>query len=298
MRHAPKKAAEHTVGLPKNFTEFCWDIVQGWSFGLRISLPFCFGRKTLDRQFAGSLWVAPLIGLVLCLLSVGPGFIFWLLTNSWMLASFLILSGMLFFSGSLHEDGLADVADAAGVIGDDSLAQQKRLEVMKDPRLGVFGVQALLLSLGFRFFGMVSACAAVGFGGMVLGFLAMVPSTRVLMVWLLYLLPSVRRGGIADRAGTPGYGVVIIATILGLMPLVLVFGWWALWAVLVLAACFGVWFFITRRMFGGVTGDSCGAVVIIGEVVLWLWFSVLVHLRSFQSSEDFGGFISWPSFVF
>ena len=65
-------------------------------------------------------------------------------------ASVAILVSMLatvLFTGAFHEDGLADAAD--GLFGGQSPA--RRLEIMKDSRLGSYGAIALWFSLSAKF---------------------------------------------------------------------------------------------------------------------------------------------------
>ena len=49
-------------------------------------------------------------------------------------------------TGALHEDGLADTADGFGGGRD----REQKLAIMRDSRLGTFGVLALVLSVGLR----------------------------------------------------------------------------------------------------------------------------------------------------
>lgn len=52
----------------------------------------------------------------------------------------LILMLSVLVTGALHEDGLADVADSAG-----GVTRDDKLEIMRDSRLGVYGVLALII---------------------------------------------------------------------------------------------------------------------------------------------------------
>jgi adenosylcobinamide-GDP ribazoletransferase len=64
--------------------------------------------------------------------------------------SFLVLFWLLLWGALLHEDGWADGWDALGVSLPGAEGARKRLEVMKDPRLGSFGVAALFFTLGVQ----------------------------------------------------------------------------------------------------------------------------------------------------
>src|SRR5205085_11237405 len=63
-----------------------------------------------------------------------------------VLAAGLALAATLAVTGGLHEDGLADTADGFGA----AAPRERRLEIMRDPRIGVFGACALILSILLR----------------------------------------------------------------------------------------------------------------------------------------------------
>src|SRR5438270_2791208 len=62
------------------------------------------------------------------------------------LAAFLALSATVFISGALHEDGLADCADALQA----GRTREKMLAILKDSRIGVYGAIALILCIAVR----------------------------------------------------------------------------------------------------------------------------------------------------
>lgn len=59
---------------------------------------------------------------------------------AWTLVASLLLTG------GLHEDGLADTADGFG----GGNTRTRKLEIMRDSRIGSYGASALMLSLGIR----------------------------------------------------------------------------------------------------------------------------------------------------
>src|SRR5437016_1821826 len=54
----------------------------------------------------------------------------------------IILGFLVWVTGGLHEDGLADAADAAG-----GWTREERFQIMKDARIGAFGAIILILSV-------------------------------------------------------------------------------------------------------------------------------------------------------
>ena len=62
------------------------------------------------------------------------------------LAALLAISAAIVVSGGLHEDGLADVADALRA----GRSREKMLAVLKDSRIGAYGAVALILCICIR----------------------------------------------------------------------------------------------------------------------------------------------------
>ena len=112
------------------------------AFGLMTTLPF----HLPDDWSAGdsgraAVWY-PLVGLV-------TGALTWLIWKGAMLlfppfvAGVIALVTWVALTGGLHLDGLADCCD--GLFA--SVSPERRLEIMKDPRTGAFGVIGLILVL-------------------------------------------------------------------------------------------------------------------------------------------------------
>ena len=184
-------------------------------------------------------------------------------------AALLAVAFELAVTGALHLDGLADTADGAGGRDPD-----ERLRIMRDHAIGVYGVAALVLSLGLR-----SACLAA---------LLVLPLEPVAVVALLacawalsrtallvpaLALPYARHSGtgrtLVEGLTKPvaGLGILVVAVLCALPPLVDAGLWRAVLAgVLGIAAstAYLTWWAATR--IGGVTGDVLGAVAEAGLV--------------------------------
>ncbi len=167
-------------------------------------------------------------------------------------------------TGGLHLDALADTID--GFAGGESKAA--RLKIMRQGASGPFGVSAVTLVLLLKY-AFLSALA----GPVRLLALLTVPGmARWPMVWLAWLLPPARRGGLgrlfAQRtrwfdtagAGLQATGVCIYLAWL-LNP-----GYLLLLPLLLALALLSAW--LSKALLGGVTGDTLGATVELSEVVL------------------------------
>jgi adenosylcobinamide-GDP ribazoletransferase len=162
------------------------------------------------------------------------------------------LAATIWASGALHEDGFADFADAAG-----ARDIERRLAIMRDSRIGTFGVLALLFSLGLR----ATALAALNDPATVaIAWIAAAAASRAALAWPMYRLPFARGDGAAVRAGRPSAMHAAAALAIGaafLLPLGL-FGF-----ALALLFASGATLYtsaLARRQLGGQTGDALGMV--------------------------------------
>lgn len=95
---------------------------------------------------ARCLWAYPLVGA--CIGAAGAA-VFALCRWAAMppgLAAMWALAALVMVTGALHEDGLADVADGFGGGG----TKERKLEIMRDSRIGSYGAMALILSTAIR----------------------------------------------------------------------------------------------------------------------------------------------------
>src|SRR5688572_31081053 len=129
------------------------------AFGLMTTLPFKLPNDwSAGDSGRASVWY-PFIGLVI-------GALTWLVWNSALLifpplsAGVVTLVVWVTLTGGLHLDGLADCCD--GLLASTSV--ERRLEIMKDPHVGAFGVIGLVLVLMLRAAALGSLTPASGFG--------------------------------------------------------------------------------------------------------------------------------------
>ena len=180
------------------------------------------------------------------------------------LCALLVVLFLVLVTGGLHEDGLADCADAFG----GGRTREDRLRIMKDSRIGAFGAIALIFSLGSRILLLASIPAT-----QVTAYLI---SAAALSRWtplpLSAALPSARgpegQGGrLAGR--TTGFAVGIgTALSMGVIWYLLrTSAWQPCVAALVVTLLNGAYYW---RRIGGITGDCMGATIQITEVAVYL----------------------------
>lgn len=173
-------------------------------------------------------------------------------------------------TGAFHEDGFADVCDAFG----GGWTKEKILEIMKDSRLGTYGVVGTLLIYLLRFFLLMSIditlIPLVIIGGATL--------SRFCATTFIYTHNYVREN--EDSKAKPlakqmSIQNLLIAMIFGLSGL-LVFQSYYIFILLIPA--YITKYFLSRyfqKWIGGYTGDCLGATQQVCEIVFYMSFIIL-----------------------
>jgi len=142
---------------------------------------------------------APLAGVFVALPAAGLGLALGSTSLPPLATALLVVAALAIVTGALHEDGLADVAD--GFFGGHTA--ERRLEIMKDSRIGAFGTIALVLSLGLKASLLAALITRFGAADAMVTLLGIEAVSRALMVWQWSILPPARRDGLAARFGIP-----------------------------------------------------------------------------------------------
>lgn len=175
-------------------------------------------------------------------------------------AGAVALSVAVLLTGALHLDGLADTADALGGRSpDDSLA------IMRDPRVGSYGLAAVALALivEANAFGVLVARGRVAEVASAFGL------SRAVAPVVAACLPYARRAapglGRSLEAGSRGRAATALLVALGAVAVLRPHHAWILIASAAMCALGSVALF--RRRFGGMTGDTLGAAIAATELV-------------------------------
>lgn len=202
---------------------------------------------------ARATWAYPVVGLVIG----GIGWsVLWFgdaLSLPVSLSTLLALGATVIATCAMHEDGLADTAD--GLWGGTTKA--RRLEIMRDSRIGTYGVLALILITLARYLCLVST------GGV--GLILSAVLSRAGLPALMYFLPHARDDGLAHSVGRPPKFSVALAAGIGIvfaLSLGMVTAWVAAFCTCVACAL------IARAKIGGQTGDILGATQQITELAV------------------------------
>lgn len=167
-------------------------------------------------------------------------------------AALAVLAGVL-VTGAFHEDGLADTADA--LVG--GWTVERRLEILKDPRHGSYGVAALTGSIVLR----VACLASLGPAAAFATAVAAHTVGRGTAVVVMGVAPTARPSGLgADYTRGLGVWPVAAAAVAAAAIGAVATGWWIgpiVAAAAITGAATAGW---AVARIGGITGDVLGAV--------------------------------------
>lgn len=256
-------------------------VAQALRFYSRLPVPqFSFDAEPhVLPDFSRIAWAIPIAGAVIGAIGGLAGAGAMLAGLSPMIAAALALATLVIITGCFHEDGLADACD--GLWG--GMTPERRLEIMKDSRIGAYGAAGLALSLLIRFAALTELFRLMGpFAGLAIP--AVAGLSRVLALVPTLALEPARIGGLAASAPMPGARAILIALALGgglfagtcllldVAP--------ALWMCLVpLALVLILSISLMRNKIGGFTGDLLGATQQLAEIALLLTLAAVISAR-------------------
>lgn len=181
-------------------------------------------------------------------------------------------------TGALHEDGLADCCDALG-----GRTVEARLAILKDSRLGTYGVLALLIGVSLRLaclHALLSQSTALGAAALLSGAVV----SRAAAIWIMHALPPARPDGAAASVGRPSRASVLTGSALGVLiggaALALAHGLAGLPMAMALAALATLASLrLARRLLGGQTGDVIGAAQQAAEIAFLMGLTMSLTQR-------------------
>src|SRR3954469_11289714 len=227
-------------------------------------LPVASSEPAGDGAIARATWALPVAGLVVGL----TGALVYAIASRFgltsSLAALLALTATALVTGALHEDGLADTADGLG----GGRTRERKLEIMRDSRIGTYGVCALILSFGLRW----SALAVIANPWMVaLALCAAHIAARAGLPAFMSQVAPARLDGLSASAGSPPGRSIAIAFAVGILALVLALGAGpALWSLILRSRAVLMLARLAIHQIGGQTGDILGACEQTGEILILL----------------------------
>ncbi len=218
------------------------------AFALLTRLPLPDHRP----EGAASAWAWPLAGLVVGALAAAAASLALACGAAAGPSAAAALAVLALLTGALHEDGLADTAD--GLLG--GRTPERRLEIMKDSRIGSFGALALMLVTLAAWSALVPLVAT---GGHWAALAAAAALSRAPMAAVMAALPPARATGLSAATGRPSPACAGAAAALGLGAALILCGGAALSAAAAAAGLSALLALAARARIGGQTGDILGA---------------------------------------
>ncbi len=193
----------------------------------------------------------------------------WVMPQSLAVAAAILVRVML--TGAFHEDGLADFCDGFGGGGSD---RQRVLDIMKDSRIGTYGVIGLIMYFALLAISLSSLPPKLA----ALTIVAADPFSKMLAGQLVQMMPYARneqeaKSKVVYRKVSVAGGISLAFQ--GLLPALPLLFWGDVtmrWELLVFIPCLVMYFLYLKiwKTLRGYTGDCCGAVFLIVELCVYL----------------------------
>ena len=215
----------------------------------------------------------PVVG---ALVGLASGAVFVLTSMVWtgILPALLATTAGILITGAFHEDGLADTADGLG--GGQTPA--RRLEIMKDSRLGTFGVLALGLGIALK----VAALGGIPVDVAVVALVAAHAGGRGAAVLVMRLLPyagdaaSAKVKPVADGVSSGETLTALVLAGLATVPALWLFPVETAVALIAAATLATGMALLARRLIGGWVGDTLGACEQVFEISFLIVFVAMI----------------------
>jgi len=230
------------------------DITLAITFMTRLPLPCAWVQQ--NRKLSDTLWALPLAGACVGAFGGGIAILAGQFELGAQLAAILALAAMVLITGALHEDGLADFFDGVG----GGATAERRLTIMRDSRIGTYGVIVLILVFAALMVTIAELFASLEPSRFFLAMISAAALARCSVAAIFVLLPPARDDGLAAFFGLPGRLNRAVTLIWPAIAVIFLFEPLAA-AALLAGACIATLTTAAMafRYLGGYTGDVFGA---------------------------------------
>jgi len=226
--------------------------------------PTIIRRMFSSREMGRAVAWFPLVGLVLGSLLYCVHSLVQIIFPA-NVSTALTLFVWVIFTRAFHLDGFMDTCD--GLFG--GFTPERRLEIMKDSRMGAFGIAGGVLILIIQYASLVSS----------LNLLPALVLATTLGRWasplVIYTFPYAREDGLGiEMKRNVGLKEVFLATLIAGIVSWFTLSWFGLALMLGAAALAFLIAFYVMRLLPGLTGDIYGTVTTMVETLVLLFFTV------------------------
>jgi adenosylcobinamide-GDP ribazoletransferase len=247
-------------------------------------IPIKGSGEVSDQEMGSATVFFPLVGMVEGILLFVSAFLLLKILPA-EVANMLLVLVLVIINGGLHLDGLSDSFDALAARGNND----RKLSIMNDSSAGPAGVISIVFAL-LLIYVFLNAVHFLAQGTLYFAILVLLPvAARWSLVPSAYYGKPARRDGLGrlfiEHTGTREFLIATFSTFLIVFIICIafsnvdlfVFFCMLIFPVLYAASLLGVWFF--RGHFGGLTGDSFGAVNEISKLIFLI--SITIWLQKF-----------------
>jgi adenosylcobinamide-GDP ribazoletransferase len=226
--------------------------------------PTIIRRMFTSREMGQAVAWFPLVGLVLGFLLYVVHYITQLIFPA-NVSSALTIFAWVVFTRAFHLDGFMDTCD--GLFG--GFTSERRMEIMKDSRMGAFGVAGGILVLLTQYSALESSVNV---------FAALILATtlgRWASPLVIYAFPYAREDGLGSEMKRNVYfQEIMIATLITGLTSWFLFGWLGFALMLGVAIIAILISLYVMRLLPGLTGDIYGTVTTAVEMLVLLVFAI------------------------
>ena len=256
------------------FTGWFVELIANLRFFTRIPLPKIIPREGewVTPNFSYPLLNLPIISLTLSIPAILLLLVLTFTELPPLVVATLVIFTICWLTGGLHEDGLADSAD--GLFGGNS--PESRLAIMKDSRIGSYGVMALILSFSLRiylfseiiieFYNFYACYILIG---------AVTISRTLMLIPWVFLKPA-KVNSLSTKFGSPNFLIFIFILFNSFLlnaPLMYVFTFSGFMLAFAMSLWISFWVcFIANKRIKGYTGDILGATQQLSEIAFLIGF--------------------------
>jgi len=239
-------------------------------FFTRLPAPAWVGHSA--QQLEQAARYLPLIGMLVGAIAAAVLYLSAQVLPLSLAVGLSMVAGIL-VTGAFHEDGLSDFADGFG----GGHTKEKMLAIMKDSRVGAYGVIALVLALLLKFEALLALCGAHSLMFTAAALIAAHAVSRLMAVSIMLTQQYVRdddsaRAKPAAQLGRSSFAVALLTGIAALVPLYAAgANATAMSAAAIAALLMRAWLaWRLQQRLGGYTGDCIGAVQQLTEIAFYL----------------------------
>ncbi|MCX8030150.1 MAG: adenosylcobinamide-GDP ribazoletransferase [Thermodesulfovibrionales bacterium] len=243
-----------------------------------IDVKTTYTERDIAKSSSAFIFVGLLQGLMLILISLALSLIF----NEELVIALMLLF-LVLLNGGFHLDGLSDTFDALSVksSGDIEKDMHKRLAIMKDSTAGPIGITSIIFILALKYL-CLKAITNMSYFILYSTFLFMPVVSKWTMVTAMFYGKSAKKEGLG-RIFIEGVKEkeFIFSTIIFIILLLTVHvgfitfapKWQYIFNMLLLVTLYlfsRLWIMLCDKKFGGLTGDTLGALSEITETIFLL----------------------------